>query len=181
MATQYPNNLEITVEQPIDTRLSAKDSAERSSFKYLYPGLLSYLRSEKKFYYYDDGWKELSAGIKIVASTDELESNAARGSMAIVASDTEMVLYIKGTERWEKFVVDDLTIEDSNRPLSAAKGKVLSDAITAVNNTLQESYSTTEVMNGAIAASKNEITNAYTKAIEDALDEAIYTLLDTPM
>lgn len=132
MATQYPNNLEITVEQPVDTRLSAKDIAERNSFKYRYPGLLTYVRSEGKFYYYDGGWKELSAGIKIVTAVSQLDSTAPDGSLAVVVSANTSTLYIKENGVWKKYnieVVNNLNTNSSGVALSAAMGKVLNDSI----------------------------------------------------
>ncbi len=85
MATKYPNNLEITVEQPADTRFSAKDIAERDSFKYLYSGLLTYVRGKKKFYYYDGVWKglkdlEVGSGTAISNTKDVYKHTATDGN-----------------------------------------------------------------------------------------------------
>lgn len=145
MATQYPNNLEITVEQPIDTRLSAKDIEELDSFKYLYPGLLTYLRSVKKFYCYDNGWKELSAGIKIVTSESKLDASAPKGSLAVVASadDTDdPILYIKKNKDggWKKFNEDlENSIDILSEALNAlTEGMEVPSIMGAINKAITE-------------------------------------------
>lgn len=103
-------------------------------------GQLWYVVEEGKFYQLIDwdarhseaGWAEFSSGIKIVSSESELESTAAQGSMAIVVSGSSTIIYLKGADSWGKFVVDDLTTEDSNRPLSAKQGKELKGRITEI-------------------------------------------------
>lgn len=71
MATKYANNLEIQLNEPIDTRLVCKDLADLNAGKdYFYVGLLTYCINEGKYFSFkgldpstsDPIWEELKTG-----------------------------------------------------------------------------------------------------------------------
>lgn len=57
MAAKYPNNLEVQINEPIDTKLVCQNLSDLTD--YLYVGLLTYQKSDGKYYYI----KEMNNGI----------------------------------------------------------------------------------------------------------------------